>query len=212
MEDMIKETLAKGVERHLAGELDLACQLYDAAIKLQPNHADANHNMGLLKLDKGNDLDALLYLQTALQADTSIAQFWLSYINALVKLERRDEAARIISLAKENGMEGEEFLELTRQLDLSLKKIKNTNNEINLTYSNSSKSNDTLEFQELDAAHNLNLSTKGLELIKLYENMVINGYNKVDGSKVTNTYNDFELRKFRNICKHHLQNHIFKQF
>jgi tetratricopeptide (TPR) repeat protein len=110
MEDMIKETLAKGVERHLAGELDLACQLYDAAIKLQPNHADANHNMGLLKLDKGNDLDALLYLQTALQADTSIAQFWLSYINALVKLERRDEAARIISLAKENGMEGEEFL------------------------------------------------------------------------------------------------------
>ena len=205
MEDMIKETLAKGVERHLAGELDLACQLYDAAIKLQPNHADANHNMGLLKLDKGNDLDALLYLQTALQADTSIAQFWLSYINALVKLERRDEAARIISLAKENGMEGEEFQELTRQLDLSLKKIKNTNNEINLTYSNSSKSNGTLEFQELDAAHNLNLSTKGLELIKLYENMVINGYNKVDGSKVTNTYNDFELRKFRNICKHHLQ-------
>lgn len=116
MEDMVKETVAKGVELHLAGELDLACQLYDAAIKLQPNHADANHNMGLLKLDKGLDLDALPYLQTALQANTSIAQFWLSYIKALVKLERRDEAAKIISLAKENGMEGEEFLQLSQKL------------------------------------------------------------------------------------------------
>ena len=116
MEDMVKETVAKGVELHLAGELDLACQLYDAAIKLQPNHADANHNMGLLKLDKGHDLDALPYLQTALQANTSIAQFWLSYIKALVKLERRDEAAKIISLAKENGMESEEFLKLSQKL------------------------------------------------------------------------------------------------
>ena len=115
MEEIIQEALNKGVELHVAGEFDLASQLYESVIKLQPDHADANHNMGVLKLTTGNDLEALSYLQKALQADMSIAQFWLSYTKALIKLERKDEATRILDLARENGLEGEEFVEL-RQL------------------------------------------------------------------------------------------------
>ena len=61
MEEIIQEALNKGVEMHVAGEFDLAGQLYESVIKLQPNHADANHNMGLLKLDTGHDLEALPY-------------------------------------------------------------------------------------------------------------------------------------------------------
>ena len=56
-------------------------------------------------------------MQTALQADTSVAQFWLSYIKALIQLDRVDEASRVLSLAKESGAEGEEFLELHQQLN-----------------------------------------------------------------------------------------------
>ena len=117
MEEIIQEALSKGVEMHVAGEFDLAGQLYESVIKLQRNHADANHNMGLLKLDMGNDLEALPYLQTALQADTTIAQFWLSYIKALIKLERLDEATRILDLAKESGFEGGEFAELNQLIN-----------------------------------------------------------------------------------------------
>ena len=117
MEEIIQETLGKGVEMHIAGEFDLADQLYASVIKLQPHHADANHNMGLLKADMGQDLEALPYLQIALQADTSIAQFWLSYIRALIKLDRVDEAARILNLATESGVQGEEFLELHQKLN-----------------------------------------------------------------------------------------------
>ena len=116
MEEIIQEALNKGVEMHVAGEFDLASKLYESVINLQPNHADANHNMGLLKLDMGNDLEALPYLQTALQADTSIAQFWLSYIRALIKLDKTTEATRILDLAKESGLEGEEFVELYQLL------------------------------------------------------------------------------------------------
>jgi len=116
MEEIIQEALSKGVEMHVAGEFDLAGQLYESVLKLQPNHADANHNMGLLKLDMGNDLEALPYLQTALQLDTSIAQFWTSYIKALIKLERLDEAARILDLEKENGMESGEIVEFSQTL------------------------------------------------------------------------------------------------
>ena len=117
MEEIIQEALSKGVEMHVAGKFDLASQLYESVIKLEPNHADANHNMGLLKLDTGYDLEALPYLQTALQADTSIAQFWLSYVKALIKLDRRDEASRILDLAKKSGIESEEFVELNQLID-----------------------------------------------------------------------------------------------
>jgi len=128
MEEIIQEALTKGVEMHVAGEFEFASQLYGSVIKLQPNHADANHNMGLLKVDTGNDLEALSYLQTALEADTSISQFWLSYIKGLIKLDRMDEATKILSLAKDNGAEAEEFLELDRQLNVppAIEVIENT--------------------------------------------------------------------------------------
>ena len=117
MEEILQETLNKGVELHVAGEYDPAGQLYASVIKLQPEHADANHNMGVLKLTTGHDLEALPFLQTALQANASIAQFWLSYIKALIKLEKLEDAARILDLAKENGIESEEFVELIQLIN-----------------------------------------------------------------------------------------------
>ena len=118
MEEIIQKALTKGVEMHIAGEFDLASQLYESVIKLQPEHADANHNMGLLKLDLGLDLEALPFLAVALQADTSIAQFWLSYIKTLIKLERYEHATRILDLAEEAGFGEVEFLELRKQVQL----------------------------------------------------------------------------------------------
>ena len=135
MDEIIREALSKGVEMHVAGEFDLASQLYASVIKLNPNHADANHNMGLLKLDMGHDLDALPYLQTALQADTTIAQFWISYIKALIQLGRHDEASRILNLAKENSFEGGEFVELQQQLNpLTTAKIAETEIKTSIQY------------------------------------------------------------------------------
>ena len=115
MEEIIQEALSKGVEMHVAGEFELAGKLYSSVMQMHPKHADANHNMGLLKVDSGQVLEALPYLQTALQADTSVAQFWLSYIKALIKLDKTDEATRILRLAKESGVENEELLELHQQ-------------------------------------------------------------------------------------------------
>lgn len=45
------------------------------------------------------------------------------------------------------------------------------------------------------------LSEKGRQLIEMYTEMAANGYYRTDGTKVGSVYNDFELRKFRNICR-----------
>jgi hypothetical protein len=57
---------------------------------------------------------------------------------------------------------------------------------------------------------NLKLSKQGNQLIKLYERMVVEGYHRQDGSKVEDTYNDFELKKFRAICKEHISHPSIK--
>ena len=132
MEQIIQKALSKGVEMHVAGDFHLAGQLYETVIKLQPNHADANHNMGLLKLDIGKDLDSLPYLEAALELDTSIAQFWLSYIKALINLERLDQARKILNLAKERGLESEEFVELNQLVNAITERPKVVEAEIEI--------------------------------------------------------------------------------
>ena len=56
----------------------------------------------------------------------------------------------------------------------------------------------------------LKLSKQGKKLIKLYERMVVEGYKRQDSSKIENTYSDFELQIFRNICKEHISHPSIK--
>ena len=56
----------------------------------------------------------------------------------------------------------------------------------------------------------MKLSKKGNDLIKLYEDMATKGIDRVDGTRKEKVYNDFQLRKFRNICKHQISNKKIK--
>ena len=47
----------------------------------------------------------------------------------------------------------------------------------------------------------LKLSAQGKELVKLYEKMAQEGYERTDGIEVKKAFSDFELRKFRNLVK-----------
>ena len=48
MELTLEKALQKAVEAHKAGQIQEAERLYTAILKAQPNHPDANHNMGVL--------------------------------------------------------------------------------------------------------------------------------------------------------------------
>lgn len=47
----------------------------------------------------------------------------------------------------------------------------------------------------------LSLSPQGQQLIEQYKQMAEHGYDRADGSRVEQAYNDFELRRFRDIVK-----------
>ena len=117
MELTIDQALQKAVEAHKAGQVQEADRLYTAILKAQPKHSDANHNIGVLAVGVGKVETALPFFKTALQANPSIAQFWLSYIDALIKLEQFSDAKAVLEQATSKDAKGDEFGKLKQKLN-----------------------------------------------------------------------------------------------
>ncbi|WP_443636752.1 tetratricopeptide repeat protein [Candidatus Njordibacter sp. Uisw_058] len=109
MELTLDEALQKAIEAHKAGQVQEADRLYTAILKAQPKHPDSNHNMGVLAAGVGKAQEALPFFKTALEANPSIGQYWLSYIDALIKLDRITDAKTVFDQAKKKGASGEAF-------------------------------------------------------------------------------------------------------
>ena len=122
MELTLDQALQKGIEAHKAGKVQEADQYYTAILKAQPQHPDANHNMGVLAVGVGKVEEALPFFKTALEANSSISQFWLSYINALIKLDRMADAESVLDKAKSHGAKGDGFDQIEKSLSQSIQK------------------------------------------------------------------------------------------
>ena len=119
MDLTLDQALQKGIEAHKAGQVQEADRLYTAILKAQPKHPDTNHNMGVLAVGVGNFQESLPFFKTALEANPNTVQFWLSYIDALVKLDRLDDAKCIFNQARNKGAKGDGFDKLEQRLKAS---------------------------------------------------------------------------------------------
>ena len=104
MELTIDQALQQGVAAHKEGKLQDAERLYRAILQAQPNHPDANHNLGVLAVAVGKPLEAIPLFKLALEASPQIEQFWLSYLDALIKVERFNEANRVLVEGERSGV------------------------------------------------------------------------------------------------------------
>ena len=116
MELTLDQALQKGIEAHRAGNVQEADRYYTAILKANPKHSDANHNMGVLAVGVGKVEEALPFFKTALEANLSTAQYWLSYIDALIKLDRVADAKAVLEQAKSAGIKGDSFDQLENRL------------------------------------------------------------------------------------------------
>ena len=112
----IDQALQQGIEAHKAGQVQEADRLYTAILKAQPKHPDANHNMGVLAVGVGKVQEALPFFKTALEANPATAQFWLSYIDTLIKLGKLADAQAVLDQAKSKGAKGDGFDKLEQRL------------------------------------------------------------------------------------------------
>ena len=107
MELTIELALQQGVDAHKKGNLKEAERRYNDILKAQPAHPDANHNLGLIAVT-ANKVDlALLLFKAALDASPAVEQFWLSYIDALIKENQLEIAITVLEQGRELGLVGE---------------------------------------------------------------------------------------------------------
>lgn len=120
MELTIEQALQQGVAAHKEGKLQNAERLYRAILQSQPQHPDANHNLGLLALSVNKADAALPLFKTALEANPKVEQFWLSYIDALIRIEKVDDARRALSDAQQAGVTAAKLQIFEEQLEFEL--------------------------------------------------------------------------------------------
>ena len=116
MELTIEQALQQGVTAHKEGKLQDAERLYRAILLSQPGHPDANHNLGVLAVSVNKADAALPLFKNALEANPKIEQFWLSYIDALIKEKQFDNAQQVLQQAKKQGVAGDKLNVLEAQL------------------------------------------------------------------------------------------------
>lgn len=121
MQLTIEQVLHQGVAAHKDGKLGEAERLYRAILKSKPSHPDANHNLGVLALAVNKSDTALSLFKTALQTNPKIEQFWLSYVNALIKEGQFEPAKQAIQQGKSQSESVEKLNILEAELALNFR-------------------------------------------------------------------------------------------
>ena len=116
MELTIEHALQQGIAAHREGKLQDAERLYRAILQSQPAHPDANHNLGIIAVSVDKADAALPLFKVALEANPKIEQFWLSYIDALIKEKQFENAKLVIEQAKTQGVAEEKLNVLETKL------------------------------------------------------------------------------------------------
>jgi tetratricopeptide (TPR) repeat protein len=174
MKFTLDQALQKAVEAHKEGKLQDAELLYRAILQEHPNHPDANHNLGVMAVSLNKAEVALPLFKTALEANSNQGQFWLSYIDALIKEKQFDDARNLMEQGKKRGLVGEKVEAIEKQLttiflmpnsksffenkaltfapqrkQVSTKKNKKKNSSRNLISQNKAKSPSAIEINTL---------------------------------------------------------------
>jgi protein O-GlcNAc transferase len=116
----LTDTLQQAIIYHKAGELENAEQLYRSILTEEPNHPDANHNLGVLLKQSDKADIALLFFKTALESNTNQGQYWISYIETLMHLQQYDAAQNVLNQGQAKGLKGDAVDQLKERINLKV--------------------------------------------------------------------------------------------
>jgi tetratricopeptide (TPR) repeat protein len=132
-----------------ADALRRAEELYLMALDGDPQHPDANHNLGILYLSVNLAEKALPRLRKALEARPEFDHFWVSYFHGLVYNKMFAEGQAILEAGTENGLNSDTLAQLQEILatapDLGIEREANSNLTAAVSYTDGEGRSDMSE-------------------------------------------------------------------
>jgi tetratricopeptide (TPR) repeat protein len=116
MDLTIEQALQRAVEAHKVGKLQKAEAMYKAILQKQPKHPHANHNLGVMAVSLNKTKAAIPLFKIALESNPNQGQFWLSYIDALIKEKLFEDAKKLLEQGKKRGLAGDKVDVLEEKL------------------------------------------------------------------------------------------------
>jgi tetratricopeptide (TPR) repeat protein len=103
----VERLVEDAVAEQKAGRLGAAEQLYRQALAAQPDHPEANHNLGILLVMRGELPAGVGHFRIALSSDPSRDLYWLSYARAQLIAGDPGAAAATLARGRAHGLSGQ---------------------------------------------------------------------------------------------------------
>ena len=114
--DLLASRFTHAAAEHAAGRFAEADRLYRQLLASLPNHPQVVHNLGVLAMQAGRVNEGVARFQAALALLPTEAQFWLSYVKALVAAGQLARAWEVLEQGRRQGLAGDEVLTLATGL------------------------------------------------------------------------------------------------
>lgn len=124
---LLQQAMDLALECHRAKQWPEAAALYQVVLRLEPEHPDANHNLGAVMVEQGDYLGAIPFFQAALQTDPKSSPYWTSLVDALMQAGEYTLATDILEDARRAGLNRDivgEFVE--RLVEIALRRARKT--------------------------------------------------------------------------------------
>ncbi|HET7084290.1 MAG TPA: tetratricopeptide repeat protein [Rhizomicrobium sp.] len=108
--------LGDALANHRAGRLAAAEAAYRSLLQAEPNHAGANHHLGVLLIQTGRVNEGLAHLKSALNANPAEPLYYFSLAKGLLAAENPAEAGAVLKQAAQRGLADERFKPLKSQI------------------------------------------------------------------------------------------------
>lgn len=111
--------LQQAIVHHQAGRLQEAEEIYRAILQSDPEQADANHNLGILARQVGQQSAGLSYLKTAVEINPAHEIYVHSYAAALFATGHASDALEVLQNASNLGQDSSAVQTLREQIEAS---------------------------------------------------------------------------------------------
>jgi tetratricopeptide (TPR) repeat protein len=101
--ESVQAAVEQAVGLQKAGQTDAAERLYHHVLQSCPHHAEANHNLGIISMQRGKLAEGVAYFKRALDADRDRDLYRRSYVRALVMSGQGALAAKVMEEGERPG-------------------------------------------------------------------------------------------------------------